>query len=233
MSKNVIIVGGGIAGLAASIFLARAGRSVTIFEKRRILGGRAVTHLRQGYRFNLGPHALYRRGAGATVLRQLGIPMRGGTPPSAGVALRDGKRHRFPGTIASLLITDLLPIKAKVEAASLLARVNRIKVAPLAAMSFRDWLDSRVAHPEVRQFVEAIGRLATYSDHPELQSAATVVGQIQIATRGVLYLDEGWQKLVDSLHSSAISAGVSFVTSSRVVAIDHDGQSVRGVELGG
>ena len=73
MGKNVVIVGGGFAGLAASIFLARGGRTVTLFEKRRYLGGRAITHLRHGFRFNLGPHAFYRGGAGSAVLRELGI----------------------------------------------------------------------------------------------------------------------------------------------------------------
>ena len=47
-------------GLAASIVVARGGCSVTLFEKRRLLGGRASTHLRHGYRFNLGAHAFYR-----------------------------------------------------------------------------------------------------------------------------------------------------------------------------
>src|SRR6267378_8695558 len=87
LAKNVVIVGGGIAGLAASIYLARGGRTVTLFEKRRYLGGRAVTHLRHGYRFNLGPHAFYRSGPGAHVLRELGIPIRGGSPRGSGLAL--------------------------------------------------------------------------------------------------------------------------------------------------
>src|SRR5437773_10749719 len=99
VSKHVIVVGGGIAGLAAGIVLARSGRTVTIFERRRYLGGRAVTHLRHGFRFNLGPHAFYRGGSGWEVLRQLGIPVRGGRPKTKGLALRGGEHYKFPGKI--------------------------------------------------------------------------------------------------------------------------------------
>src|SRR5438093_12511436 len=95
LAKNVIIVGGGIAGLAASIYLARGGRTVTLFEKRRYLGGRAVTHLRHGYRFNLGPHAFYRGGAGSKVLAELGVPVRGGRPKVRGIALYGPQRYRL------------------------------------------------------------------------------------------------------------------------------------------
>src|SRR5256886_14149643 len=97
LAKNVVIVGGGIAGLAASVYLARGGRTVTLFEKRSYLGGRAITHLRHGYRFNLGPHAFYRGGLGSQVLRELGIPIRGGRPDGNGTAILGDKHYRFPG----------------------------------------------------------------------------------------------------------------------------------------
>src|SRR3954452_17980169 len=117
VNKNVVVVGGGIAGLATAIYLARGGRTVTVFEQRRHLGGRAVTHLRHGFRFNLGPHAFYRQGPGAQVLRELGIPIRGGSPRGAGIALLGKERYRFPNNLCSILITGLLPLKAKFEAA--------------------------------------------------------------------------------------------------------------------
>src|SRR5438105_1284238 len=96
VTKRVVIVGGGMSGLTAAIYLARAGCSVTIFERRRILGGRAITHLRHGYRFNLGPHAVYRNGASSIVYRELGIPVRGGQPPAKGIAIHGGSRYSLP-----------------------------------------------------------------------------------------------------------------------------------------
>lgn len=69
-ATDIAVIGGGLAGLAAATFLARAGRTVTLFEKAREVGGRAVTHTQGDFRFNLGPHALYRAGRGVQVLRE-------------------------------------------------------------------------------------------------------------------------------------------------------------------
>ena len=84
---DVAIVGGGLAGLAAAAYIAKAGRSVAVYERSSHVGGRAITTERQGFRFNLGPHALYRAGAAARVLRDLGVTYRGQKPPLSGLPL--------------------------------------------------------------------------------------------------------------------------------------------------
>lgn len=232
MSKNVIIVGGGLAGLAASIYLAKAGKTVTIFEKKRQLGGRAITHLRHGYRFNLGPHAVYRGGAAAAIYRELGIAFRGGTPKARGFALHGGERYRLPAGPFSLLFSGLLGAKGKLEAASVLFRLRRINPKPFASMTAREWLDREIRDARLRELLAAYIRLATYTDAPEALSAEAALAQLRLVFRGVMYVDEGWQKIVDALHSHAVTAGVNFITSSRIVRVDHDSR-VRGVELGG
>ena len=50
---DAVIVGGGLAGLTVAALLARAGRSVTLFEKASHLGGRAITTDQYGFLFNL------------------------------------------------------------------------------------------------------------------------------------------------------------------------------------
>ena len=59
---DVVVVGGGMAGLTAACYLARAGVDVTLFEKAPTLGGRAATQGFDDFRFNRGIHALYTGG---------------------------------------------------------------------------------------------------------------------------------------------------------------------------
>jgi phytoene dehydrogenase-like protein len=49
---DVIVVGGGLAGLAAAAYLARAGRSVTLFEQAAAVGGRARTRKQGAFSLN-------------------------------------------------------------------------------------------------------------------------------------------------------------------------------------
>src|SRR5258707_9613319 len=44
-SKSVIVIGGGLAGLAAGVALAEAGWRVRLFEQRPFLGGRATSYV--------------------------------------------------------------------------------------------------------------------------------------------------------------------------------------------
>jgi phytoene dehydrogenase-like protein len=231
VKRNVVVVGGGIAGLAASIYLARGGRTVTLFEKRRYLGGRAVTHLRHGFRFNLGPHTVFRKGAGRTVYRELGIPIRGGRGSARGAVLLGSEQFRLPASPLGLLFTSMLTLGGKFEAASLLWRIRSIDATPFASITIREWLDKNVGDGRLRLVMEGLVRLATLSSDLG-QSAAIALDQMRLLLRGFVYIDEGWQKIVDALHSNAVTAGVNFVTSSRVIGVKHDDQ-VRGIEIGG
>lgn len=53
--KTIAVVGAGIAGLAASIRLSRAGYKVTLFEKNTYTGGKMTVYEQDGYRFDAGP----------------------------------------------------------------------------------------------------------------------------------------------------------------------------------
>ncbi|WP_104118800.1 phytoene desaturase family protein [Arthrobacter sp. B1805] len=52
---NVVVIGGGIGGLATSALLAREGHRVTLLERREQVGGRAGSWEQDGFRFDTGP----------------------------------------------------------------------------------------------------------------------------------------------------------------------------------
>ncbi len=55
MSKKVIVIGSGFAGLSAACFLAKEGYKVTILEKNDCAGGRARKFETDGFVFDMGP----------------------------------------------------------------------------------------------------------------------------------------------------------------------------------
>lgn len=58
MSKKIIVVGGGLGGLAAAIRLSVDGHQVTILEKNERVGGKLNVRSGQGYTFDTGPSIL-------------------------------------------------------------------------------------------------------------------------------------------------------------------------------
>ena len=149
--RPIVVIGGGIAGLVSAAIAAKAGAPVVLLEKASALGGRAATRQKHGFSFNLGPHALYRRGILHQTLRQLGVPISGAAPGANGAfALAKGRLHTLPVGFASLLTTGLLPITGKLEFARLLSRLPAVDPAPLQHQTLAAWLDTNIQDATVR-----------------------------------------------------------------------------------
>lgn len=219
---DVAVIGGGLAGLTAAAFLARGGAAVTLFEKAHDVGGRAATQNAHGFHFNFGPHALYRGGAAELTLGELGVPFSGRAPNvSGGYAVENGAKQTFPVGFFSLLTTGLLGLPGKLETGRMLAGIGNRKTSTADHVSVREWLQQTIHQDDARRLIEALLRVATYANDPERQSAGAALAQLRAAiTNGVLYLDGGWQTLVDGLRAVAIAAGAEIVTGSKVVAVE-------------
>ena len=197
---DVIVVGGGLAGLAAGATATRAGASTLVLEGHQA-GGRARVSHKDGFAFNMGAHALYVKGPGWEVLHQLGVVPVGTPPPLQQYQLwYQGQAHLLPTNTSSMLKTTALSARSKTQLARLLGALPLMKPARYADVSVEDWLASRQLRPDAEAALRALIRIGSYSSDFQSLSAEAVVGQLQSGARhGVLYLHGGWSQLIDGL----------------------------------
>lgn len=111
---DVIIIGAGIAGLTASIYLARAGKTVLLLDKGVKLGGRAISNEIEGARVNLGAHALSK--AALPILHEVGVTPIGSVPKPPDTLVFEGTNGGNKTiSLAQLLLGSYLKWREKCQ----------------------------------------------------------------------------------------------------------------------
>lgn len=211
---DVHIIGGGLGGLVAANVLVRAGRSVVVHDASGKLGGRARTDRQGNFSFNHGPHALYLDGRGVPILQSLGVVPSGRSPVVRGTRMvRGGSSFLGPVGPASLVRTALLGFRAKVDLGRLLAGIGSVDPATLAEVSVDEWISTCTSDAAAVDILRSLVRLTTYVNAPDRLSAEVATEQLQLALgAGVIYLDRGWQSLIDQLIDERIEVRTGRVT---------------------
>jgi squalene-associated FAD-dependent desaturase len=139
---DVVVIGGGLAGISAAIELADAGRAVTLIEGRPWLGGATCSFIRRGLTIDNGQHAFLRC---CTVYRQLltrlGVAGSCSVQDRLDLTVLDGAAPGNPAR--ARLRRSALPAPAHLVRSlagyRLLSPAERLKVAGLAvALQFTD-----------------------------------------------------------------------------------------------
>ena len=73
IQKDIIVVGGGIAGLTATLSLAKLGKQVLLIEKNESCGGLMSTFERDGFRFEAGARALVNAGLVKPLIKEFDL----------------------------------------------------------------------------------------------------------------------------------------------------------------
>lgn len=223
----IVVIGGGLSGLATAVLLAQRGQRVVVLERSSALGGRARSPAVGPLPMNLGAHALYRRGVAEKTLRACGVVPRGFTPPVDGLVFTRGRALLpAPSSPAGMLWSPRLSLAARAALVRALFRLGRAAREAPPTQTWAGWLAAERS-TDAAAVLGLLARLSTYADAPDQLSAAAVLRQVDRALgQGVLYLDGGWQTLVDALADRARSLGVELRLASPVARVAEDGRSV-------
>jgi phytoene dehydrogenase-like protein len=226
-NPDVIVIGGGLAGLTTAALLARTGKSVTLFEQSSSeIGGRARTSVFDGFYFNQGPHALFLAAEGAAVLQELGIAYTGGIPPPTGLRIRQEKKYRLLANSSSRSIPPESQSISGEAFDQFFDLVSKIDFTELENVSVQEWIDKNIHDADAIAMMKAIIRLTTYANDPDIQSAGSALHQIHLyKLGGVMYLDGGWQTLVDGLLTVATNAKARIVRGKKATKVQRRSNS--------
>ncbi len=248
MDRETLILGGGLAGLAAGWALTQAGRRVQVLEGADAVGGLARTVARDGFRFDLGGHRFFSHDARVEgfVRELLGDELV--TVSRASRIYLHGKWIEYPlrplGALAGLGART----SAQVLLGYVFARVARwTRPAPLVSLEdwvvayfgrplfelyFRDYsekvwgIDCRDISAEwMAQRVQGLS-LGTALRHAFLKRSAALPTLVD----RFLYPQLGIGSIAERLRA-AIERSGSIATGSRVVRLRHDGRRIEGVSV--
>lgn len=239
---DVVVVGGGLAGMAAALAAADAGAAVALVERRRWLGGLTWSFERRGLRFDNGQHVflrcctayrqfLHRLGAERDVHLQdrLTVPV-----------LRPGGRA---ATIGRSSLPTPLHLAGAVARYRHLSPMDRLRLGPAVAalrrldpedadldrQTFGAWLTRHGQRPAA---VAALWDLITVPTVNLPAAEASLAMAVKVFRTGLLDqadgADIGWSTVpLGDLHgrrgaTALAEAGVAVTTGVKVVSLQQD-----------
>jgi oxygen-dependent protoporphyrinogen oxidase len=232
---SVVVVGGGVAGLACAWKLRRAGHEVQVLEREPVAGGRMRSEPCDGYRLERGAQFIasaYRNLH--AVADALGLESRVRRLPHATTAvLRAGRLHAADqGSPAALLRSQLLSGRAKWRLARLpleLLRHRRLldpwhpeRAAPLDREDLASGL-RRLVGEEIFEWLLAPAFSSTFDSDPEDLSLAFGLLAVRLVAGGFRLetFDEG-----PGLLTRALAAELDVRTGCEVTRVETDTQGV-------
>ncbi|WP_433242092.1 NAD(P)-binding protein [Streptosporangium sp. CA-135522] len=204
MTREISIIGGGLAGLTAAIACAEGGARVTVHEAHRTLGGRARSTAAP-YVANDGTHVFYSDGEPWRWMAARGLvgPFR---RPALGEIAKARFRH-----------DDRLTARPPWSLVRAITTGRRLR-APVEE-DFRTWAIRHFGEEGMRAAAGLAG-VITYEADPGRLSAAFVWERVLRVTAprypAPRYVIGGWQRVIDRMAAHARGLGVGIETGARV-----------------
>jgi phytoene dehydrogenase-like protein len=240
-TRKVIIVGGGLGGLATAALLAKAGFSVTVYEKTQSIGGRAVCKKIGDYWLDSGFHSLRKadKGPAAIVLEKLGKPIEFATKYSEGVVPKTYDKAKLadsPLSVGQLLLRyPLLSFMQKMRMMMLIWKIKKTHIEKLDQMTIAELLaTSKINDKNIISHIKQMIAIAYYCE-PDLEkiSAGELARYLANWPYDVGFPKGGWKQLIDKLQEAILENGGVIRTGKDVRSIWITEEKAGGSVVGG
>jgi oxygen-dependent protoporphyrinogen oxidase len=192
--KQVIVVGGGISGLACAFRLQQLGIPVTLLEAVGRVGGLLDTVEKDGLLFESGPQSFQGTDSILEMVRQVGIEneLLKADPRAPRYVLLRGKLREIPMSPRALLTSSLLTRGSRWKIASEAFRRTR---PPSEEESVADFVRRKFGH-EILEYLVAPFVSGVYAGDPE-----------KLSLRAAFPTLEEWEREYGSVLRGAIKSG--------------------------
>jgi phytoene dehydrogenase-like protein len=226
--SSTIIVGAGINGLLLGALLAHDGETVTIFEKNKFPGGRALLYERDGFVMDYGVH-LTRFGpesALAKIMKRIGNEVQFRKLGASYLIDKNGKKVLFPTSPGGIVKSEMFTFYEKLRLFGLLLKIKKGAFNEgYMDVSLRDWMIRNNVTGGMRRYLELLSASVMVCPFFEKTSAGEMfrnLHRVFVTGHSAEYLAGGWKPVYAALireieKSGAIRYGVaveSVITSN-------------------
>lgn len=232
-SYDVIVVGGGAAGLSTAALLASEGRSVLVIERSPYLGGRGMAIEDSGYQLNLGAHLMEDSGSGLTkIMEHVGKKLVHG-PRNTDMPVWNHETETW-GSIRDRYSGDKTELKKVIEA---LKNTTWDELEAWDDRPMREWILQHTDHQGVIDLFEFITVLEcmteTWEDHSASDNLwVRKMHYEEMNTAAYSFWPEGgWDAMFEDLRDAIVEHGGEVLTGTSVSRVLVEDGRVRGVTL--
>ncbi|MHA1208741.1 MAG: phytoene desaturase family protein [Candidatus Freyarchaeota archaeon] len=234
MTWDVVIVGGGVAGLSAGAILAKEGFKTLLLEKRLRVGGRGNSfEYKKGYIVDFGIHALRLadEGAAAKVFERIGEKLEI-VEPEVQKLYYGEEWIDLPLSVNKLSTTPIFTQEDREELGLALTQMLANKPEEYWDVPVKKWAEENVKSENLKWFLQDIlTKLLLVAADMEVTSTGELFDLVQMfvkSGKGAGYAVGGWKTILDRLMEIIESNGEVRV-GTQVEKIIVENNEVKGV----